>query len=251
MKKVQKQLKRALSMVLAFMMVVGMLSGCGVGQSTAPDTEAVQDTVTEVQEVILSSIDQKNFLLSAGETQQPEYETANGNITDVTVTPDDVPLVPYQYYTVTITLMANENESFAKKASISLNGVELKVKKWAKDKLVIEYTTLALPETVTTDEMAKVTGYGDTASKKSLGTAKVQALLDCELTLFSEDGKKSYMCLYSWCLLLWQTVNRSRLRMGNVYRSLRSMVKKISQERTENGIRLPIMAKRVICLLLL
>ena len=193
MKKVQKQLKRALSMVLAFMMVVGMLSGCGVGQSTAPDTEAVQDTVTEVQEVILSSIDQKNFLLSAGETQQPEYETANGNITDVTVTPDDVPLVPYQYYTVTITLMANENERFAKKASISLNGVELKVKKWAKDKLVIEYTTLALPETVTTDEMAKVTGYGDTASKRSLGTAKVQALLDCELTLFSEDGKKSYM----------------------------------------------------------
>ena len=193
MKKVQKQLKRALSMVLAFMMVVGMLSGCGVGQSTAPDTEAVQDTVTEVQEVILSSIDQKNFLLSAGETQQPEYETANGNITDVTVTPDDVPLVPYQYYTVTITLMANENERFAKKALISLNGVELKVKKWAKDKLVIEYTTLALPETVTTDEMAKVTGYGDTASKRSLGTAKVQALLDCELTLFSEDGKKSYM----------------------------------------------------------
>ena len=192
MKKVQKQLKRALSMALALSMVVGMLSGCGLGHDTASDVVVVQDSVTEVNEISLSSMDQDTFLLSAGETPQLKFETANGIVTDITVTPDDTTLQPYQYYTVTFTLTANENESFTKTASITLNGVELKVKKWAKDQLIIEYTTLALPETVTTDEMAKVTSYGDAASESSLGTAKVQALLDSDLTLYSEDGKESY-----------------------------------------------------------
>ena len=192
MKKVQKQLKRALSMALALSMVVGMLSGCGLGRDTASDVVVVQDSVTEVNEISLSSMDQDTFLLSAGETPQLKFETANGIVTDITVTPDDTTLQPYQYYTVTFTLTANENESFTKTASITLNGVELKVKKWAKDQLIIEYTTLALPETVTTDEMAKVTSYGDAASESSLGTAKVQALLDSDLTLYSEDGKESY-----------------------------------------------------------
>lgn len=192
MKKVQKQLKRALSMALALSMVVGMLSGCGLGRDTASDVVVVQDSVTEVNEISLSSMDQDTFLLSAGETPQLKFETANGIVTDITVTPDDTTLQPYQYYTVTFTLTANENESFTKTASITLNGVELKVKKWAKDQLIIEYTTLALPETVTTDEMAKVTSYGDAASERSLGTAKVQALLDSDLTLYSEDGKESY-----------------------------------------------------------
>lgn len=179
-------------MVLALSMVVGMLSGCGLGHDTASDVVVVQDSVTEVNEISLSSMDQDTFLLSAGETPQLKFETANGIVTDITVTPDDTTLQPYQYYTVTFTLTANENESFTKTASITLNGVELKVKKWAKDQLIIEYTTLALPETVTTDEMAKVTSYGDAASESSLGTAKVQALLDSDLTLYSEDGKESY-----------------------------------------------------------
>ena len=192
MKKVQKQLKRTLSMALALSMVVGMLSGCGLGHDTASDAVVVQDSVTEVNKISLSSMDQDTFLLSAGETPQLKFETANGIVTDITVTPDDTTLQPYQYYTVTFTLTANENESFTKTASITLNGVELKVKKWAKDQLIIEYTTLALPETVTTDEMAKVTSYGDAASESSLGTAKVQALLDSDLTLYSEDGKESY-----------------------------------------------------------
>lgn len=179
-------------MALALSMVVGMLSGCGLGHDTASDVVVVQDSVTEVNEISLSSMDQDTFLLSAGETPQLKFETANGIVTDITVTPDDTTLQPYQYYTVTFTLTANENESFTKTASITLNGVELKVKKWAKDQLIIEYTTLALPETVTTDEMAKVTSYGDAASESSLGTAKVQALLDSDLTLYSEDGKESY-----------------------------------------------------------
>ena len=179
-------------MALALSMVVGMLSGCGLGHDTASDVVVVQDSVTEVNEISLSSMDQDTFLLSAGETPQLKFETANGIVTDITVTPDDTTLQPYQYYTVTFTLTANENESFTKTASITLNGVELKVKKWAKDQLIIEYTTLALPETVTTDEMAKVTSYGDAASERSLGTAKVQALLDSDLTLYSEDGKESY-----------------------------------------------------------
>ena len=179
-------------MALALSMVVGMLSGCGLGHDTASDAVVVQDSVTEVNEISLSSMDQDTFLLSAGETPQLKFETANGIVTDITVTPDDTTLQPYQYYTVTFTLTANENESFTKTASITLNGVELKVKKWAKDQLIIEYTTLALPETVTTDEMAKVTSYGDAASESSLGTAKVQALLDSDLTLYSEDGKESY-----------------------------------------------------------
>lgn len=129
MKKVQKQLKRALSMALALSMVVGMLSGCGLGHDTASDVVVVQDSVTEVNEISLSSMDQDTFLLSAGETPQLKFETANGIVTDITVTPDDTTLQPYQYYTVTFTLTANENESFTKTASITLNGVELKVKK--------------------------------------------------------------------------------------------------------------------------
>ncbi len=192
MKKVRKELMRALSMVLVLSMVVGIFSGCGLGRDSASGDAAVQDSVAEVNEIILSSADQETFLLLAGESSQLKFDTANGSITDVTVTPEDETLQPYQYYTVTFTLTANENESFAKKASITLDGVELKVKKWAKDKLVIEYTTLALPESVTTDEMAEVTDYGDAAAENSQGTAKVQALLGCELTLFSEDGSESY-----------------------------------------------------------
>lgn len=192
MKKVRKKLMRALSIVLVLSMVVGIFSGCGLGRDSASGDEAVQDSVAEVNEIILSSADQETFLLLAGESSQLKFDTANGSITDVTVTPEDETLQPYQYYTVTFTLTANENESFAKKASITLDGVELKVKKWAKDKLIIEYTTLALPESVTTDEMAKVTDYGDAAAENSQGTAKVQALLGCELILFSEDGSESY-----------------------------------------------------------
>lgn len=192
MKKVRKELMRALSMVLVLSMVVGIFSGCGLGRDSASGDAAVQDSVAEVNEIILSSADQETFLLLAGESSQLKFDTANGSITDVTVTPEDETLQPYQYYTVTFTLTANENESFAKKASITLDGVELKVKKWAKDKLVIEYTTLALPESVTTDEMAEVTDYGDAAAENSQGTAKVQALLGCELILFSEDGSESY-----------------------------------------------------------
>ena len=192
MKKVRKKLMRALSIVLVLSMVVGIFSGCGLGRDSASGDAAVQDSVAEVNEIILSSADQETFLLLAGESSQLKFDTANGSITDVTVTPEDETLQPYQYYTVTFTLTANENESFAKKASITLDGVELKVKKWAKDKLIIEYTTLALPESVTTDEMAKVTDYGDAAAENSQGTAKVQALLGCELILFSEDGSESY-----------------------------------------------------------
>lgn len=192
MKKVRKKLRRALSIVLVLSMVVGIFSGCGLGRDSASGDAAVQDSVAEVNEIILSSADQETFLLLAGESSQLKFDTANGSITDVTVTPEDETLQPYQYYTVTFTLTANENESFAKKAYITLDGVELKVKKWAKDKLIIEYTTLALPESVTTDEMAKVTDYGDAAAENSQGTAKVQALLGCELILFSEDGSESY-----------------------------------------------------------
>lgn len=192
MKKVRKKLRRALSIVLVLSMVVGIFSGCGLGRDSASGDAAVQDSVAEVNEIILSSADQETFLLLAGESSQLKFDTANGSITDVTVTPEDETLQPYQYYTVTFTLTANENESFAKKAYITLDGVELKVKKWAKDRLIIEYTTLALPESVTTDEMAKVTDYGDAAAENSQGTAKVQALLGCELILFSEDGSESY-----------------------------------------------------------
>lgn len=193
MKKVQKQLKRALSMVLALTMVVGMLSGCGLGGNTTPESTVVQDAVTEVEEITLSSKAQDTFLLSAGEKSELQFDTTKGTITDVTMTPDDKTLVPYQYYTVTITLTAGDNESFAKSAAITLDGVTLQIKEWAADRLVIEYTTLALPETVTTDEMSKVTAYGEVASETGLGTAKVQALLDCELTVFSEDGQNSYV----------------------------------------------------------
>ena len=59
MKKVQKQLKRALSMALALSMVVGMLSGCGLGRDTASDVVVVQDSVTEVNEISLSSMDRR------------------------------------------------------------------------------------------------------------------------------------------------------------------------------------------------
>ena len=180
-------------MVLALTMVVGMLSGCGLGGNTTPDATAVQDAVTEVEEIVLSSKGQDTFLLSAGEKPDLQFDTTKGTITDVTVTPDDKTLVPYQYYIVTITLTAGDNESFAKSAAITLDGVDIQMKEWAADKLVVEYTTLALPETVTTDEMSKVTTYGDAASENSLGTAKVQALLDCDLTVFSEDGKNSYV----------------------------------------------------------
>ena len=193
MKKVQKQLKRALSMALALSMAVGMLSGCGLGQNTASDVVVVQDEITEVSEITLEGVNQDAFLLNAGETPQITLDGSNGTVEDIAVTPDDATYQPYQYYTVMFTLTAKENESFAKTVSITLDGVELQVKKWTKDKLVIEYTALALPETVITDEMAKVTDYGDAATEKSLGTAKVQALLDSELTLFSEDGGKSYV----------------------------------------------------------
>ena len=179
-------------MVLALSMVVGMLSGCGLGKDKTPDA-VVQDVVTEVEEVTLSSKGQDTFLLSAGQKPELQFDTTSGEITDVTVTPNDKTLVPYQYYTVTITLTAGDNENFAKSAVITLDGVELQVKEWAEDKLVIEYTTLALPETVTTDEMSEVTDYGTAASENSLGTAKVQALLDCDLTIFSEDGSRSYV----------------------------------------------------------
>ena len=194
MKKVQKQLKRALSMVLALTMVVGMLSGCGLGGGNTTPAAVVQDqeTATEVKEIALSSQGEGSFLLTAGAKPELQFETTNGTITDITVTPKDKTLEAYQYYTVTITLKAQENETFAESASITVDGVELQAKEWAEDKLVIAYTTLALPETVITEEMSKVTDYGNAASEKSLGTAKVQALLDCELTLFSEDGKSSY-----------------------------------------------------------
>lgn len=180
-------------MALALSMAVGMLSGCGLGQNTASDVVVVQDEITEVSEITLEGVNQDAFLLTAGETPQITIDTSNGNVEDITVTSDDATYQPYQYYTVMFTLTAKENESFAKTVSITLDGVELQVKKWAKDKLVIEYTALALPETVITDEMAKVTDYGDAATEKSLGTAKVQALLDSDLTLFSEDGEKSYV----------------------------------------------------------
>ena len=192
MKKVQKHLKRTISMVLAFTMIVGMLSGCGLDKNTTSD-DVVPDAVTEVKEISLSSKGEENFLLVAGEKPQLQFDTANGNVTEITVTPEDDTLEPYQYYTVTITLAAKEGERFAKTTAVTLDGVELKVKKWSEDILTLEYTTMALPETVTTDEMAKVTDYGTASEETRLGTAKVQALLDCELTIFSEDGQESYV----------------------------------------------------------
>ena len=194
MKKVQKQCKRALSMILALTMVVGMLSGCGLGEKTASDP--VLDTamaVEEVNEVTLSSKGEGTFLLTAGENPNLEFNTTSGEVTNITVTPADKTLAAYQYYTVTVTLTAKNGESFAKSVTITLDGVELTVKEQSEDKLVAEYTTLALPETITTDEMAKISAYGEAASEKALGTAKVQALLDCDLTVYSEDGKTSYI----------------------------------------------------------
>lgn len=194
MKKVQKQCKRALSMILALTMVVGMLSGCGLGEK--PVSDPVPDTVMaveEVNEVILSSKGEENFLLTAGEKPELEFDTMNGKVTNITVTPADKTLEAYQYYTVTFTLTAKNGESFAKSVTITLDGVELTVKEQSEDRLVVEYTTLALPETITTDEMAKVSTYGEAAAQKALGTAKIQALLDADLTVYSEDGKTSYI----------------------------------------------------------
>lgn len=194
MKKVRKQCKRALSMILALTMVVGMLSGCGLGEKPASDP--VPDTVMaveEVNEVTLSSKGEENFLLTAGEKPELEFDTMNGKVTNITVTPADKTLEAYQYYTVTFTLTAKNGESFAKSVTITLDGVELMVKEQSEDRLVVEYTTLALPETITTDEMAKVSTYGEAASEKALGTAKIQALLDADLTVYSEDGKTSYI----------------------------------------------------------
>lgn len=194
MKKVQKQCKRALSMILALTMVVGMLSGCGLGEK--PVSDPVPDTVMaveEVNEVTLSSKDEENFLLTAGEKPELEFDTMNGKVTNITVTPADKTLEAYQYYTVTFTLTAKNGESFAKSVTITLDGVELTVKEQSEDRLVVEYTTLALPETITTDEMAKVSTYGEAASEKALGTAKIQALLNADLTVYSEDGKTSYI----------------------------------------------------------
>ena len=194
MKKVRKQCKRALSMILALTMVVGMLSGCGLGEKPASDP--VPDTVMaveEVNEVTLSSKGEENFLLTAGEKPELEFDTMNGKVTNITVTPADKTLEAYQYYTVTVTLTAKNGESYAKSVTITLDGVELTVKEQSEDRLVVEYTTLALPETITTDEMAKVSTYGEAASEKALGTAKIQALLDADLTVYSEDGKTSYI----------------------------------------------------------
>ena len=194
MKKVRKQCKRALSMILALTMVVGMLSGCGLGEKPASDP--VPDTVMvveEVNEVTLSSKGEENFLLTAGEKPELEFDTMNGKVTNITVTPADKTLEAYQYYTVTVTLTAKNGESFAKSVTITLDGVELTVKEQSEDRLVVEYTTLALPDTITTDEMAKVSTYGEAASEKALGTAKIQALLDADLTVYSEDGKTSYI----------------------------------------------------------
>ena len=191
MKKLRKQLKQTLSMVLALTMVVGMLSGCGLGADTTPSDAVIQETVAEAEAITLSS--QGSFLLSAGETPDLQLDTNRGTVTEVTVTPEDETLVPYQYYTVTITLKAADGETFAKTATVTLDGVELTVKKWAKDQLVLEYTTLALPDTVTTDEMAKVTDYEAASAANSLGTATIQALLGNDLTLYSEDGKTSYV----------------------------------------------------------
>lgn len=194
MKKVRKQCKRALSMILALTMVVGMLSGCGLGEKPASDP--VPDTVMaveEVNEVTLSSKGEENFLLTAGEKPELEFDTMNGKVTNITVTPADKTLEAYQYYTVTVTLTAKNGESFAKSVTITLDGVELTVKEQSEDRLVVEYTTLALPDTITTDEMAKVSTYGEAAAEKALGTAKIQALLDADLTVYSEDGKTSYI----------------------------------------------------------
>ena len=194
MKKVRKQCKRALSMILALTMVVGMLSGCGLGEK--PTSDPVPDTVMaveEVNEVTLSSQGEENFLLTAGEKPELEFDTMNGKVTNITVTPADKTLEAYQYYTVTVTLTAKNGESFAKSVTITLDGVKLTVKEQSEDRLVVEYTTLALPDTITTDEMAKVSTYGEAASEKALGTAKIQALLDADLTVYSEDGKTSYI----------------------------------------------------------
>lgn len=181
-------------MILALTMVVGMLSGCGLGEKPASDP--VPDTVMaveEVNEVTLSSKGEENFLLTAGDKPELEFDTMNGKVTNITVTPADKTLEAYQYYTVTVTLTAKNGESFAKSVTITLDGVELTVKEQSEDRLVVEYTTLALPDTITTDEMAKVSTYGEAAAEKALGTAKIQALLDADLTVYSEDGKTSYI----------------------------------------------------------
>ena len=181
-------------MILALTMVVGMLSGCGLGEK--PTSDPVPDTVMaveEVNEIALSSQGEENFLLTAGEKPELVFDTMNGKVTNITVTPADKTLEAYQYYTVTVTLTAKDGESFAKSVTITLDGVELTVKEQSEDRLVVEYTTLALPETIITDEMAEVSTYGEAASEKALGTAKVRALLDADLTVYSEDGKTSYI----------------------------------------------------------
>ena len=192
MKEVQKHFKRAICIIVMLSMIAGSLSGCGWWEKPASDVIS-QETVTEVTEITLSSMGQDSFLLLAGGKPGLQFSTTGGTVADIAVTPEDKALEPYKYYTVTVTLAAKDNESFTKSAVITMDGVELKVKEWSKDKLVIEYTALALPETIMTEAMSKVSSYGNAKDEKAIGTAKVQALLDCELTVFSEDGKNAYV----------------------------------------------------------
>lgn len=191
MKKRQRQLKRAICMILVLCMVTGSLSGCTFGENAV--NEDVQDTATEVEEIVLSSKNQDAILLLAGEKPELQLDTTAGEVVDIALTPEDQVLEPYKYYTVKLTIAAKENESFAKSLTVILDGVELAVKDWSKDKLTIEYTALALPETITTEEMSKVSSYNNVKNAKIIGKAKVQALLDYELNIFSEDGEDSYV----------------------------------------------------------
>lgn len=191
MKKIRKQLKRLLCVTLMLSLIAGSLSGCGLWKKTATEV-VVQDTVTEIKEITLSSEGQDALLLLAGGKPELQFDAMAGTVVDIAVTPEDKTLEPYKYYTVTVTLAAKDNESFTKTAAVTLDGVELKVKEWSKDKLIVEYTALALPETVTTEAMSKVSSYGNAKDEKTIGTAKVRALLDYELIIFSEDGKSTY-----------------------------------------------------------
>lgn len=191
MKKLQRQLKRVLCMILVLCMITGSLSGCSFGESAV--NEETQETSAEVEEIVLSSKKQDAILLVAGEKAELQLDTTAGEVADIAVTPEDAVLEAYKYYTVTLTITAKEEESFAKSLKVILDGVELAVKDWSKDKLTIEYTALALPETITTEEMSKVSSYKNAKNVKTIGTAKIQALLDYELNIFSEDGEDSYV----------------------------------------------------------
>lgn len=191
MKKMREQAKKALCMILILAMVLGSLSGCGFGKPVT-ETAVSEEAAGEVGEIRLNAMEQDAFLLSAGEKPEVTFETKDGILTEVAITPQDKELKPYSYYRITVTLTAKENQSFTKKTKVSLEGVTLTVKEWSKEKMIAEYTALALPETVTTEAMSAVKGYGSAKNEASMGTAKIQALLPCELTLFSEDGKKTY-----------------------------------------------------------